>query len=58
MDLRLLSMAWIVLLPNEDDADTHVVPGFGPAHLESVGCWCEPVRDTEDESVIIHNAVH
>lgn len=57
MDLRLLSKAWVVLYPDTDDQDTHVVPGFGPAHLDHMSCWCEPKRDEETETVV-HNPVH
>lgn len=37
---------------------THVYPLYGRAHVTDRGldCWCRPVPDVADPSVLIHNA--
>jgi len=25
-------------------------------HIESIWCWCKPLRDDEDNSILIHNS--
>jgi hypothetical protein len=34
----------------------HVYPLFGPEHAMSVDCWCHPVLDDAEPTVVIHNA--
>lgn len=39
------------------DGDPHVLPGFGPAHMLSIACWCHPVWNITryEEDVVLHN---
>ena len=28
---------------SETDGNVHTMPNYGPDHVESVTCWCEPI---------------
>lgn len=51
-----MSGPWEVLA---DQRPIHVMPrGDLREHVaDGIKCWCNPVRDIEEESVIVHNAM-
>lgn len=42
---------------DDDNEVPHVMPGFGPKHELSMGCWCHPVVDYE-EPAVSHNVAN
>ena len=51
-------MSWLLNLPKFDDGTVHVLPvGDLREHNASWLCWCNPIPDTQQESVAIHNAM-
>lgn len=49
-------MTWSVIAGR--DNRQHVVPNDDMRkHRHSIDCWCRPMIDTEDEGVMIHNAM-
>ena len=40
------------------DEENHVIPENDlREHEHSIDCWCAPVRDEEDELLVIHNSM-
>lgn len=37
------------------DGTQHVYPAFGPRHYLTDECWCHPVRDAYESSVVVHS---
>lgn len=46
-------MPWEVYI-EEATGERHVVPDFGRKHELDIRCWCQPRRDEDDPSVIVH----
>lgn len=50
-------MSWL-LYPADQAGDFHVTPHCDlRPHLLAMCCWCRPERDSEEPSVVMHNAL-
>lgn len=48
------AVPWLTLW--DEDDEPHIVPGFGPKHELSSGCWCHPVLDGDyTQPAVSHN---
>lgn len=48
-------MTWMVV---ENTLGSHVIPVDDlREHVDLPNCWCRPVRDEEEPSVVIHNSM-
>jgi len=48
---------WL-LIHVDGEADSHVLPDFGPKHELSTSCWCHPERNPHCPQTIVHNVPH
>lgn len=48
---------WGVYMPTEDEV--HVIPEFGPPHIDVRACWCHPeVEEVGDGFLLLHRVAH
>ena len=48
---------WGVYMPDEEEV--HVMPEFGPAHVDARQCWCHPSAEViGDGLLVVHNVAH
>ena len=41
--------------PDVEEEAVHVFPLYGREHEMSTKCWCQPVQDTVEPTVWLHN---
>ncbi len=52
---ELIAKMWQVI--DSRDGEFHIVPTLDTReHLAEIDCWCCPLRDTDDKTLIIHNS--